>query len=324
MKALVTGATGFVGGHLVDQLLARDDEVTALVRSPRKADRLAERGVRLIVGDLADSGALAASVAGQDVVFHVAGLTGGPTEAGLMAANRDGTARLAEAARAGAPGTRVVLVSSLAAAGPSRRGTPHASADERAPVTAYGRSKLASEDALRSSGVPFVIVRPPIVYGPRDRDGLHDVFRAARLGIGPVFGDGTMELSFIHAADLAAALRIAATHPGAAGATFYASHPEVVTTDALLDLIGRQYGRALRRIRIPRWVAGAALTATGAWSRLTGRRTILYPDKIHELFQDAWTADPARFTAATDWRPEWNLERGLAHTAQWYRENGWL
>ncbi len=324
MNVLVTGATGFVGGHLVDQLLDRGDQVTALVRSPPKAARLAERGVRLVVGDLGDPAALAAGAAGQDIVYHVAGLTGAPTEAGLMAANRDGTAQLAAAVANAAPGARVVLVSSLAAAGPSRRGAPHAAADERAPVTAYGRSKLASEDALRRSNVPFVIVRPPIVYGPRDRDGLYDIFRAARLGIGPIFGDGTMELSFIHAADLAAALRLAGTHPDAAGATFYASHPERVTSAELLDLIGRQHQGPLHRIRIPRWTAGAALAVTGAWSRLTGRRTILFPDKIHELFQEAWTADPARFTAATGWRATWDLERGLAHTAQWYREHGWL
>ncbi|MFL5521190.1 MAG: NAD-dependent epimerase/dehydratase family protein, partial [Gemmatimonadales bacterium] len=115
MKALVTGATGFVGSHLVDRLLAAGDEVTALVRSPTKAAGLAERGVRLVQGDLHDLRALADAVRGQDVVQHVAALVGAVDEAEFLRANRDGTANLVTAVQREAPEARFVLTSSLAA-----------------------------------------------------------------------------------------------------------------------------------------------------------------------------------------------------------------
>jgi nucleoside-diphosphate-sugar epimerase len=324
MNVLVTGATGFVGGHLVDQLLARGDNVTVLVRSRQRAAPIGGRGARLVEGDLADTGALARAVAGQDVIYHVAGLTGAPTERDLMAANRDGTARLVEACLVSGTPPRFVLVSSLAAGGPSRRGVPHSSGAEQAPVTAYGRSKLAAEIVVQQSGLPWVAVRPPIVYGPRDRDSLFDIFRAARLGIAPVFGDGAMELSFVQAADLGAALVVAGEHPDVVGQIYYVAHPEIITTDALLALVGAEVRRTIRPVRVPRWAARAALHGTGALARLTGRRTILHPDKIHELYQEAWTADPTHFVTATGWRPGWNLVRGLADARDWYQRHGWL
>jgi len=128
-------------------------------------------------------------------------------EAEFLRANRDGTRNITAAAeRSGRP--RLVLVSSLAAGGPAPRGAPLTGQEPPRPVTAYGRSKLAAEQVVRSSSLRWSIVRPPIVYGPRDREVLK-IFRIARLGIAPVFGDGLQELSAVHAADLAKG------HPGA-------------------------------------------------------------------------------------------------------------
>src|SRR3972149_2339536 len=124
MKALVTGATGFVGGHVIDQLLVRGDPVTALVRSPAKAASLARRGVVLVHGDLDNHDALRRAAAGQDVVYHAAALTGAVDEAEFMSANRDGTANLARACVRTGGQQRMVLISSMAAGGPARRGTP--------------------------------------------------------------------------------------------------------------------------------------------------------------------------------------------------------
>ncbi|MGH7580741.1 MAG: NAD-dependent epimerase/dehydratase family protein, partial [Gemmatimonadales bacterium] len=141
MKALVTGATGFVGSHLVEALHRRGDEVTALVRSPAKAAALGPLGVRLVAGDLDDRDSLARAVRGQDLVFHVAGLVAARSEGEFMRCNRDGTAHLLAAGTA-AGISRFVLVSSMAAGGPASPGRPLTGAEPPRPVTAYARSKL--------------------------------------------------------------------------------------------------------------------------------------------------------------------------------------
>lgn len=324
MKALVTGGTGFVGGHLIDRLLAEGDEVTALVRSPTRAAALAARGVRLVPGDLHSTEAMQAAAGGQDVVYHVAALVGARTEADFLRANREGTANLVAAVEARAPTSRFVLVSSLAAAGPSARGVPLDAGAPAAPVTMYGRSKLASEAVVRGSRLAWTIARPPAVYGPRDRDNFLALFRLARYGVCPIFGDGTQELSLVYVTDLAAGLRRAAASPGAVGGTFFVNHPEVVTSGQILREIGGLYGRRVRLVPLPRPVASAALGIAGGVAGLLDRKTILHRDKTHEFYQAAWTGDPGPLIRETGWRPEFDMATGLRAALAWYREQGWL
>jgi len=324
MRAFLTGATGFVGGHLVDQLLAGGHEVTALVRTPAKAAGMAERGVRLVQGDLRDLRALREGCAEADVVYHVAALTGAVNEEEFLTANREGTANALNAAIAAPKRPRLVYVSSMAAGGPSRRGIPKQDASDDRPVTMYGRSKLAGERMLRASEHPWVILRPPTVYGPRDRDNLLTVFKAARTGFAPVFGNGSMELSAIYVADLAAACIAAATATGVTGGTFYVNHPEVVTSGDLVRRIGRTMGRTVHLIGVPELVARGILTVTGWAAEQLQRKTILRADKANEFYQEAWTGDPAPFTALSGWRAATDLDRGLAATLAFYKEAGWL
>ncbi len=322
MRALVTGATGFVGSHLVEALRSGGHEVAALVRTPGKAATLAALGVEQVPGQLGDPGALVRAVEGRDTIFHVAGLTAALDETEYLRGNRDGTRAVLQAAeRAGAP--RFVYVSSMAAAGPSARGTPLAGHEPSAPVTAYGRSKLAAEQLVRATRLPWTIVRPPMVYGPRDREVLK-VFQLARLGLAPVFGDGTQELSAVHAFDLAHALVAAAETPAATGAVYYACHPEIFTSREFVQAVGRAGGKRVTVLRIPLAVGRLALAGTGAAARATGRATILNADKANEFFQAAWTGDPSALTRDTGWRATHDLGSGLVDTWHWYRSAGWL
>jgi nucleoside-diphosphate-sugar epimerase len=322
MRALVTGATGFVGSHLADALQQGGNEVTAVARSPQRAAALGAAGVRVIAGDLHDTKALQRAAEQQDVIFHVAGLVAARDEAEFMWANREGTRNVMAAAEAvGAP--RFVLISSLAAAGPSPRGAPLSGHETPRPVTAYGRSKLAAEAVLRASALPWSIVRPPIVYGPRDREILK-VFRLARLGLAPVFGDGAQELSAVHAADLAAALIAVATSTATIERTYIACHPEVFTTLEFGNAVATAMGRSVVTVRIPRVVGRAVLSVTGAVAKAARRTTILTSDKANEFFQLAWTGDPGPLTRDTGWSAAFDLQRGLANTYHWYREAGWL
>ncbi|MBI4421063.1 MAG: NAD(P)-dependent oxidoreductase [Gemmatimonadetes bacterium] len=328
MKAFVTGGTGFVGSHLVGALLARGDEVVCLVRDPRKAAGIftGSRAPKVVRGDLGDAGALREGAGGADVVFHVAGLIAARNRDEFFRANGEGTAAVAAAAREAAPGlARLVYVSSLAASGPSRRGEPLTEDAPPHPVTSYGASKLAGEETLRATDLPWTVVRPPVVYGPRDRELLR-IFRIVRFGVAPVFGDGTQENSFVFVEDLVEALLRAATAP--ARTTYFAAHPRAVTTRELVAGVyravrGTGSGEPLV-VPIPPLVAKGALWVTATAASLAGSATLLSPEKAREFFAEAWVCSPAALERDTGWWARVSLAEGLARTAAWYRQAGWL
>jgi nucleoside-diphosphate-sugar epimerase len=326
VKAAVTGGSGFVGSHLVDLLRQRGDAVACLARSAAAAAELGRRGCRVVTGSLDDESAIESLVQGADIVFHVAGLVAARDEAEFLRVNRDGTGRVARAAR-GARVRRVVYVSSLAVTGPTQPGRPLDESAPPRPVTPYGRSKAAGEASVRAAGVPFTIIRPPAVYGPRDRELLR-VFVMARRGIAPLLGDGSQELSLVYAADLARALVAAADSPATAGRVYHAAHPEGVTQRALVTAIARALGRPMSRpvqtVAIPPAVVRALLHLSGALARLRGAATLLSPDKADELLAPAWTCSSEALARDAGWRAAVALEEGLAETARWYREAGWL
>ena len=326
MNVFVTGGTGFVGAHLVKALCARGDTVTALVRRRALAERLGwGPEVRLLSGDLDDEGTLRAGCAGADIVYHVAGKIAARSAAEFMATNRDGTANVLEAARDGGA-RRLLFVSSLAVAGPT---TPRHPIDETRPpmpVTDYGRSKLAAEVLVRAMppSLPWTIVRPPVVYGEWDR-GTLKIFQLARRGVVPVFGDGSQELSVIHAEDLARSLIAAATSPAAVGRVYFAAHPTATTSRDLVLGAGRALGgRAPKIMPVPPFVARGILWTVGALAYIAGRATLLSADKGNEYLAPAWTCRSDALTRDTGWRAEIDLETGLRRAANWYREVGWL
>jgi nucleoside-diphosphate-sugar epimerase len=328
VKAFVTGGTGFVGAHLVQALLVRGDAVTCLVRSPAKTRALGwtEHSVRVVPGDLDDPVALRQGCAGAEVIFHVAGRISARHPDDFLRANRDGTANVLEAASQDPP-RRFVLVSSLAAAGPTARGQPLDESRPPSPVTPYGQSKLAAEVLVRAMPWPWTIVRPPTVYGEWDREVLK-VFKLARAGVVPLFGDGTQELSVLYGGDLADALIAAATAPAAANRLYYAAHPAMTTSRELVRAIGRAVRgmgtREPRVVPLPGPLARALLWTIGSLAHLAGRATVLAGDKAPEFLAPAWTCRSDALTRDTGWRAETDLEAGLRHTAAWYRRVGWL
>ena len=192
-------------------------------------------------------------------------------------------------------------------------GAPLTGRETPRPVTAYGRSKLAAEESVRGSRLGWSIIRPPIVYGPRDREVLK-IFRLARLRLAPVFGDGSQELSAVHATDLAEAMVAVGQSTVTVGGTYLASHPEVFTSAELGHAVARAMGASVTTIRIPPSVGRALLWLTESGARLTRQVTILTTDKANEFFQPAWTGDPAPLTRDTGWHATYDLQRGLAHT----------
>ena len=321
-RAAVTGGSGFVGSHLVERLRAEGHEVVALARSAAARRLLEGLGARVVEGDLDHPAALARLCDGAGLVFHVAGLVAARSEADFGRVNRDGAARVAQAARA-AGARRLVLVSSLAVTGPTRPGQPLGESGAPAPVTPYGRSKAAGEEAVRASGAELTIVRPPAVYGPRDREFLR-LFRLVRRGLLPLPGGGGQELSLVHAADLAGALVAAARSEACRGGTYHAAGPERVTQRELAGLVGQAVGRRPRLLPLPPAAVFATLALSGSLARLRGRATLLGPDKLPELLAPAWTCSSAALERDAGWRARTPLADGLRTTAEWYRREGWL
>jgi len=318
-RALVTGATGFVGSHLVEELTRKDYEVTCLVRRSSDLKWLEPLKVSTCVGDCRDPRSLEEAVKGKDFVFHLAGLTKARRDSDLLEANARGTENVVGAVARHNPGLRrFVHVSSLAAVGPCVNGRPATEETEPRPVSVYGRSKLEAEAAVIGLGdrVPVTVVRPPAVYGPRDRDFLV-FFRMVRRGVVPYWG--RCSYSLIYVDDLVRGIVEAAESPAAAGEVFFLSEGEY-TNDAIADVIAEAVGRKPIRLRVPR---GAVSVLAGIGQRLGGPG-IFNRDKARELAHDRWACDPSTAGVKLGFRAKIRLNEGLKWTANWYRIHPWL
>lgn len=302
MTIAVTGGTGFVGQSLLDLTEAQGIPVQALARQAQ-GDR---KGVSWYAGDLLNPKALSRLVRGTEAVIHIAGLTTATHPAEFEASNVAGTMAVVEAAlKAGVP--RLVFVSSLAAREPG--------------LSAYGASKARAEKLVRASGLDWTIVRPPTIYGPRDKD-VFELFRSARWGVMPMPREGHQ--SVIHVQDLARLLL--ALVPGGEAVTHKLFEPDDGRTGGwahreFAAAIGHAVGRRPKVIGLsPRtleWAAKADTAMRGAKAKLTLDRAgyMAHPD---------WVVSHGRRPPLSLWRPRVDTRSGLRATAQWYREAGWL
>ncbi len=328
--ALVTGASGFIGGRLVRALVADGWAVRALVRPTSRRGALEAQGVECVVGDLGDQDSLTRAAAGVDVVFHLASLLKVPWKAAFETVNVAGTEAVARACAAGATPPTLVLVSSMAAAGPALDGRGRRETDPPAPVSRYGRVKLAAERAAAAFAgqVPQSVVRPPMVFGPGDL-GTLPLFRGAARGWHVVPQRGPMRVGLIHADDLAQALiavarrgeRVAADGPVGAG-VYHVSSGEALAYGDLGPLIGAGLGRRVRTVRLPALVTRLAAAISEAIGRLRDRPTVLNLDKYREGTAGDWLCDISKCQQGLGFAPAEPAAARLAETARWYQDEG--
>jgi nucleoside-diphosphate-sugar epimerase len=302
----VTGATGFVGPHLVAALARHGWKIRLLVRRWSPLPSLAGVEADLVLGDVADEAALRRLVDGADTVIHAAGLIKARRSSDFMAVNRDGTALVS----ALAPTARFVLLSSLAAREPL--------------LSPYGASKRAAEEVVAGRSGPWLAVRAPAVYGPGDRETLA-YFRAVARGFAPRPSLADARLSLIHAADLAEALALAVERPPPAS---------VYETDDgreggygygdMQAAAQAAVGRTARTLAIPRIAMDGIALVNGVSHALGGPVQILTPGKVNEIFHSDWTVHDRRLAAAIGFRARYDLASGFADTILWYRRHGWL
>lgn len=328
MTILLTGASGFLGSHIAEQLSREGKPVRVLVRSTSNINALKSlEHVTLVEGALDDKRSLLEAVKGVDYVIHAAGIVKARDPAQFHFTNAGGTVSLLDAVRQNAPQLkRFVLVSSLAVAGPSLDGKPVSVDGKPNPVTDYGRSKLAGERAALAvkSDIPITIIRPPVIYGPRDREMLA-FFKSVKLGVLPYMGSTSRGVSAIFAPDCAAVCIAALDASPQSGKVYFVEDGHTRTLGELVGAIESALGKkAWIRVPIPRRALEVAALGSELFGRATDRAMMLTRDKCNELYASHWVCDATEARRDLGWEPKVTFDRGARITAEWYRQQGWL
>lgn len=316
----LTGATGFVGRHVLDVLRAAGVPRRVLVRGAGRLDAPAD-DEKVVLGSLEDEGALRELVRGTATVIHLAGVVRAGRAAEFHRANAAGTGRLVAAMLAVAPRARLVHVSSLAAAGPSATPEGRAPQELPAPVSAYGRSKLVAEEVVRASGLAWVILRPPAIYGPGDRDVLQ-FFKLVACGVVPLPA-GERWVTMAHVADVVRAI-LAACCVGS-GEVFHLGEPQPRRLDDLVAILASSADLPAPKIlSMPAIVLRAAGVAGDLLLVLGARGVAMTSDKARELLARHWssaTLPSLRRLGLPGYVP---FDVGARATWAWYRRHGWV
>jgi nucleoside-diphosphate-sugar epimerase len=323
--AIVTGASGFVGSHIVDELLLRGARVRCLLRSGSSTRWLDGKEVEITRLDLSDAASLEASVKGADWIVHAAGLTHARSAREFQDVNVGGTERMLRAAtKAGDRLQRFLLISSQAVAGPAVEGRPVTETERPDPVSQYGVSKRRAEELTMflKDSLPVVAIRPPAVYGPRD-DALLKVFIAIKLHVLPILREGG-RFSLIYAEDLARAVHLALTHPRAVGQVYFASEPDVTDYREMGEHVRRSMKTWALPVRLPGFALQAGALAGEFWGSLRNRPPYLSREKLREISSGDWICSSAKIRNDLGWAPSVPLAEGVERTAAWYREAGWV
>lgn len=330
MSILITGATGFIGSLLAESLVARQPQKTAkiycLVRRTSSLTYLEKLPLELVYGDLFTDTALIPVLPEVTQVIHLAGVTKARTEAEYFRGNGEATRHLLQLCAQHARNLqRFVYVSSLAAAGPSADGHLITEKETPRPVSIYGRSKLAGETACQEfcREIPLTIIRPPAVYGPREKD-IYEYFKQVKMGARLRLGWRERQASMIHGQDLVNGILLASEHPRAAGETYFMTNPQPYDWHELGAALATAMQKKTISITVPEFIAPVLAAFSELGAKISRQPALLNFDKINELRQYYWVCSGDKARQQLGFTPALSIQDGLQQTYQWYKEHGWL
>ena len=328
MKTLITGATGFIGSHVVDILNQADTEIVCIARPTSDLRWLQGKNVSIVNASLDNPESLIPAVQNVDMIIHVAGLTAARNEAEFLKGNRDATRNLLEIASKHAPNLqRFLHVSSQTVTGPSPSliEPVHEESPLR-PITAYGRSKKAAEEVVLSYSdtLPITIVRPPAVYGERDTAVL-TFFQSVAKGIVPLIGFDEKRVSLIHGIDLARGIVESAYSSHTIGQTYFISSEEYYSWKHISDITKDAFGKSfVLPIRVPHAMVMTLAGISQFFGQFSAKPPVLNFEKGKDLIQPYWICSVEKAKRDFGWRQNISIEEGIERTVRWYIDNKWV
>ncbi len=326
MKVLVTGASGFVGSHIADRLIASGHEVRALLRESSSRRWLEGKPVEIVHGRLLEHESLKTAVENVDAIVHVAGVTAAKTKQGFFEGNQLATRAMLEAVRRYNPNLyRFIQCSSQTATGPSLDGQPVTELTPPHPITAYGQSKRAAEEECERArqDFPVTILRLPAVYGPRDT-AILTVFQTVDKGLKPLIGLKDKRVSLVHAADVAEGVRLALERDEAHNETYFIASEKQYTWREVSDLIAQALSKKGLTVKLPHAVVYGVAGVSEFFSMFRSKPSVLNWEKGRDMVQAHWTCSVDKAMRELGYRQQVSLEDGIKDTVEWYRAQGWM
>jgi dihydroflavonol-4-reductase len=320
-RALVTGGTGFLGGHLLDLLADGKREVAVLLRKDSRRSLLSGRPVIPLEADYDDESSLRRALSGVSCVYHLGAAVDATDEEILERANVRATAALAGAClRLGSRAPMFVYASSISASGPSIPGRPKTEEDPCRPISAYGRSKREAERIVRALGadLPSVILRLPNIIGTGQRQ-LRAAMSLISRRIVPIPGNGDHQTSLLSAADAARALRLAAARSPGRGEVYNVGDGRAYRWEDIVAPLTRILAPGpVVRLRTPLLIAAGAVVETWAAMRKDAPRLTVHD--VCSVFRNYWVFDDSKIRRELGFRSMDTIEMELTKMARSFRD----
>ncbi len=324
LKILLTGATGFIGSFLAEELVNNGYQVRALVRNPQKLrwpiDKLG-KSLEIIKGDVTQSQGLEQAAKDTKIIIHIAGLTKALKYETFYLANAKSCELLLNACDKKKL-KQFVFFSSIAAGGPAST-HPKTENENENPIGNYGLTKLKGEQILKSSGVPYTIFRPVPVYGERDVEFL-PLFKAIRKGWKLILGNGKKQTNMIYHRDLIKAVILALGNKKAYNKTYNIGDGKIYDWIDVNKAAEKAVGKKCRTLKLPMFTAAILGNINTVIEKITKKPMLLNKEKLKEMQQDSWAVNTNLIQQELGFKPDFSLEQGFKKTFNWYVENGWI